>query len=130
MQPIGSAVAENDFFGGSVDQPAERLLQFLRDAAEALGREKPGGAFPGDGFLSRDGGDSRQRPLMRAVEPELALEWAEILRVITDHPFPLSRPRSLTSQRDQWINFRRAARRNVTGRQRHGDERRRPARAP
>jgi hypothetical protein len=86
VQPVGSAVAENDFFGGSVDQPAERLLQFLRDAAEALGREKPGGALPGDGLLSRGGGDSRQRPLMRAVEPELAFEGAEVLRVITDHP--------------------------------------------
>src|SRR5262245_40959507 len=86
MQPIGSAIAENDLFGGGVDQPAERLLQFLRDAAEALGRKKPGSAFPGDGFLGRDGGDSRQRPLMRAVEPELALEWAEVTRVITDHP--------------------------------------------
>src|SRR5262249_1089554 len=89
VQPVGSAVAQNDLFGGSVDQTPERLLQSLRHAAEAFSREAPGRALPGDGLLACAGGDAPQRPLMRAVEPDLALEWAEILREITGHTISL-----------------------------------------
>src|SRR5262249_14077822 len=82
------ARSQNDFVGGGVDQPSERLLRALRYAAETLGRHMVGGALPGNGFFGGGGGDARQRPLMRAVEPELAIEGAEVFSEITIHVFP------------------------------------------
>ena len=85
VQPIGRAVGENDVVGRRADQLPQRLAQPPRNLAEPLGGQVKRRHLPPDRLLRRPHRHPGQRSLMGAVQPNLAIERAEVGSVGTGH---------------------------------------------
>src|SRR5262249_49465619 len=86
VHAVGGAVAEDDLVGGHPEEPAQGAPQPRRHLCEAFRGELERADFPGDRLAGLVGRDARQRPLVGAVQPHLAVEGAEVRVIPRLHP--------------------------------------------
>ena len=86
VQAVGGAVAQDDLVGGRADEPAQGAPEPRRHLGEAFRGELERPDLPGNRLAGLVGRDARQRPLVGAVQPDLAVEGAEVRVILRLHP--------------------------------------------
>src|SRR5262249_6068356 len=101
VEAVGGAVAQDDLVGGRAEEPPQGAPEPRRHLGEAFRGEFERANLPGNRFAGFVGRGARQRPLVGTVQPDLAVEGAEV-RVIPSLHYLSSVRRTLPAAAVPW----------------------------